>query len=222
MNVTIPSIPSGRGITDRQYTLLGLIIGLTLEIAVTGIISASVFYIPVTKPKQGKSNCVIGNLFGNSASHYFYLSFDVFVLFKTCVISGFNVWVIVLSGIVFANRVIWTILDIYKSGGYWDEIEQQCHYRQFPLSGIGYNASDMVCDLYCTVVSIIFSWKMLRFSSSGMKELIYQENVLRSFIMLCVNSYAMYGALTITDPFWTLAIFMIQNYTCTYFPPKWF
>ena len=111
--------------------------------------------------------------FGNSASHYFYLSFDLFVLFKTCVISGFHKGVVGMAGIIFVNRLCWTALDISRSGGYWDPVGQQCNYYQFPMSGIAYNASDMICDVFCTLVSVFGTSKI---SKSRIAEVILQEN----------------------------------------------
>ncbi|KAJ3281911.1 hypothetical protein HDU79_010382 [Rhizoclosmatium sp. JEL0117] len=161
------------------------------------------------------SNCVIGSILDNAASHYFYLSFDLFILFKTCVISGYNRVVVVMAAVIYLNRMSWSALDIAKSGGSWDPDGQLCSYVQFPLSGLGYNASDIITDLFASVVSVIFTLKHIKSGFNKIGQVIMQENVLRSLIMLGVNCFEMYASFTITSPFLTLVAYMIQNYTYT-------
>ncbi|ORY39840.1 hypothetical protein BCR33DRAFT_719667, partial [Rhizoclosmatium globosum] len=161
------------------------------------------------------SNCVIGSILDNAASHYFYLSFDIFILFKTCVISGYNKIVVILAAMIYLNRMSWSALDVIKSGGSWDPDAQSCNYFQFPLSGLGYNASDIITDLFASVVSVIFTLKHVKAGFNKIGQVIMQENVLRSGIMLGVNCFEMYASFKVTDPFLTLMAYMIQNYTYT-------
>ncbi|KAJ3023864.1 UNVERIFIED_CONTAM: hypothetical protein HDU68_008433 [Siphonaria sp. JEL0065] len=224
----------------EKYVILGVLGGLTGEISISGIISSSVLAAQTTGGSKlafyimtnfnvacifymfniffdlylVESNCVIGQHIGNSSSHYFYLCFDFFILFKSYAVSGSNQYVLVMSVLIYLHRIAWTVMDIYYSGGVWDPVAQNCNYVQYPLSGIGYNASDMICDFFCTIVSIVFTWKHVKSNFSSIGKVIFQENVIRSSVMLAVNSFEMYASNTWTDPFLTLAAFLIQNYTC--------
>ncbi|KAI9326311.1 hypothetical protein BDR26DRAFT_877513, partial [Obelidium mucronatum] len=203
------------GIGTSNYVILGVLGGLTGEISISGILASIV--LAAQQKKSGRnwafiimtnfnlacifymgnifydlylveSNCVSGQYIGNSSSHYFYLSFDFFILFKSYVVSCFDVWVFRLGFLIFLNRLFWTALDIYSSGGRWDPEIMNCNYVQNPLSGMGYNASDIVVDVFCTIVSLIFTWKHLKSKISRIGEVILQENVIRSAVMLSVNN----------------------------------
>ncbi|KAJ3031025.1 UNVERIFIED_CONTAM: hypothetical protein HDU68_006863 [Siphonaria sp. JEL0065] len=130
-----------------------------------------------------ESNCEIGQHIGNTSSHYFYLSFDFFILFKSYIVSNMNHWVLKSAILIYVNRLFWTVFDVVKSGGVWDPVSQNCNYVQNPVSGIGYNASDMIVDLFCTIVSITFTWRLRKSKITRIAEVILQENDTR-----CLNA----------------------------------
>ncbi|ORY45150.1 hypothetical protein BCR33DRAFT_765591, partial [Rhizoclosmatium globosum] len=226
--------------SSAHFAILGLLNGITLEVGLLGIVATLLFHRFYEKtPKLSitgillinfnmaclfymanfssdwflkESNCQIGNLFGNMASHYFYLSFDAFILFKSFVFSKCDHNVFRVSCILFVHRLFWTIYDIVKSTGEWDPLARYCNYNQNGLSGLGYNASDILIDSFCSIVALLFSWQYLNSDITRIGEVILSENVLRSVCVLFVNSFAIYASLTINDPFMTLITFMLQNY----------
>ncbi|KAI9351522.1 hypothetical protein BDR26DRAFT_432365 [Obelidium mucronatum] len=162
-----------------------------------------------------ESNCWGGQFAGNFVSHYFYLSFDAFILFKSYIISKYSNYVLVGTIAVCVNRAGWTILDLMKSGGPWNSEVNMCLYYQYPLSGLGYNSSDMIIDFFSTAVSTVFTYAQLKSNVSRIGAVILQENVVRSFAGLAINSFSMYVNLNWTDPFMVLSAYLIQSYAYT-------
>ncbi|KAI9326310.1 hypothetical protein BDR26DRAFT_877511 [Obelidium mucronatum] len=233
-------------ISARNYVVLGVLGGITAEVAISGLASTlpQLLYGKTVSNKHSlnytalimtnfnvacliymfnifydlylsRDTCTLGHHLGNASSHYFYLSFDFFILFKSLAVSNMDRWVFRGAIFVFMNRLVWTVLDLIHSGGHWDPVIQQCSYFQHPLSGLGYNISDMIVDLFCTVLSIAFTWRLLNSKVTRIAEIILQENVIRSAIVLTVNSFELYASMTITDPFMTLVSYLIQNYIYT-------
>ncbi|KAJ3031026.1 UNVERIFIED_CONTAM: hypothetical protein HDU68_006864 [Siphonaria sp. JEL0065] len=194
-------------ITQQQYVILGLLIGLTGEISISGIISCLVHHARTKQTRKAgernwtiiiminfnlsclfyllniffdlfliQGNCIVAQHIGNASSQYFYLSFDFFILFKSYTVSNLNIWVFRSAILVFGHRIVWTGLDLAKSGGDWDPLTQTCNYEQNAVTGIGYNGSDIIVDAFCTIVSLLFTWKLMRSKITRIADVIRQEN----------------------------------------------
>ncbi|KAI9329553.1 hypothetical protein BDR26DRAFT_872333, partial [Obelidium mucronatum] len=157
------------------------------------------------------SFCVLGGLISNIISQIFYIHFDLFLLFKTCGTSGYNRYILLGTFAILLNRFVWAFLDIIQSHSYVES--DMCLYYQNPITGLGYNSADMICDAFCTIVSIVFNWKSLYGASFfSMSRVLVQENILRSIIILAVNFFMLYMSASVTDPFLVLCSYFIQNY----------
>ncbi|KAI8826521.1 hypothetical protein BJ741DRAFT_630965 [Chytriomyces cf. hyalinus JEL632] len=75
------------------------------------------------------------------------------------------------------NRVVLNFIAIISTGVYDPETDI-CSYYQYPLSGFGYNAADLICDAFCTVVSIGFNCQYLFPSFGKIGEMIVKDNEL--------------------------------------------
>ncbi|ORY43476.1 hypothetical protein BCR33DRAFT_717683, partial [Rhizoclosmatium globosum] len=160
------------------------------------------------------SNCWSGQRATNVCSHMFYLSFDLFLLYKTYTLSLHSKVVLVAMTVILLHRIVWTVWDIIKSQGVWDDSAQNCEYVQYPTTGIGYNSADIISDSFCTLTAILLNYKSLVTGPvTDSIKVIVQENILRSFVVVTVNSFELYAATNWTDPYLTLLAFLIQNYT---------
>ncbi|TPX47593.1 hypothetical protein CcCBS67573_g10239 [Chytriomyces confervae] len=121
------------------------------------------------------------------------------MLYKTYAVSRNNRVVLYCNFVIVAHRAVWTGWDIAKSTGVYDPVTDICAYYQYPLSGFGYNAADLICDAFCTVVSIGFNFQYLFTSFGKLGEMIVKDNVLRSVLILSINSYLLYANLNVTD-----------------------
>ncbi|ORY45096.1 hypothetical protein BCR33DRAFT_193276 [Rhizoclosmatium globosum] len=146
----------------------------------------------------------------NITSHVFYCSFNYFLLLKTYMVTRQNSVAAYILVIAFLHRLCWTLMDIVSSKGQW--VNHDCIYDQNTLSAIGYNAADILIDVICTGLSVAYSWEFLGSDFTRIGEIIVRENVLRSLMILSVNSFEIYAVCTFTDPFALNIAFSIQNY----------
>ncbi|TPX55326.1 hypothetical protein CcCBS67573_g09488 [Chytriomyces confervae] len=137
------------------------------------------------------------------------------MLYKTYAVSRNNRVVLHCNFVIVAHRAVWTGWDIAKSTGVYYPVTDICAYYQYPLSGFGYNAADLICDAFCTVVSIGFNFQYLFTSFGKLGEMIVKDNVLRSVLILSTNSYLLYVNLNVTDQMTILVAYMLQNYMYT-------
>ncbi|ORY45097.1 hypothetical protein BCR33DRAFT_716438 [Rhizoclosmatium globosum] len=85
-------------------------------------------------------------------------------------------------------------MDIVSSKGQW--VDQECVYDQNPLSGIGYNAADILIDVVCSGLSILYSWEFLSSDFTRIGEVIVGENgkyILNIVIIIYCGSLAIFG-----------------------------
>ncbi|KAI9333574.1 hypothetical protein BDR26DRAFT_868142 [Obelidium mucronatum] len=159
-----------------------------------------------------EGNCIAGNFVANFTSHLFYLSFDTFLLYKTYSISlqnRFIVWGVV---ILFIHRLVWTVWDIVASTGVWDADTQTCSYQQFPITGVGYNVSDILIDCFATTVAVSFNYSSLSSNLSQTVQVLVKENILRTAFITSINLYGLYSSAFITDIFLFNLTYNIQDY----------
>ncbi|TPX50893.1 hypothetical protein CcCBS67573_g10065 [Chytriomyces confervae] len=233
----------GSGLSIPQYAFLSIIVGLVIEISFTGIITILLRLFKKGGSKNfwkvaslmlffnvwcivymvfftlsffaAKENCVVINTMSNISSQFFYVTYDLFMLYKTYAVSRNNRVVLYCIFVIVAHRAVWTGWDIAKSTGVYDPETDVCAYYQYPLSGFGYNAADLICDAFCTVVAIGFNCQFLFTSFGKLGEMIVKDNVLRSVLILSVNSYLLYVNLNVSDLMTILVAYMLQNYMYT-------
>ncbi|TPX50894.1 hypothetical protein CcCBS67573_g10063 [Chytriomyces confervae] len=237
-----PDSSSGGGLSISQFALLSIIVGLVIEVSFTGILAITlrmlrkesknfwkmaclmllcnvwciVFMVFSTLSNfADKENCVLINALSNVSAHLFYVTCDVFLLYKTYAVSKCSKTVRAFSVLLLAHRLVWSVWDLAKSGGVVDPVTDACYYYQYPLSGFGYNAVDLVIDVICTLASIVANWNYLFTSFGQLAEVLAKENILRSILILSINSYVMYINLHVEDFMTILVAYMLQNYIYT-------
>ncbi|KAJ3071840.1 hypothetical protein HDU98_004731, partial [Podochytrium sp. JEL0797] len=76
---------------------------------------------------QGVVQCETFQVVSDFSFHLFSVSFDCFMLYKTYIVSGSNNIVQGVAWVLLANRLVWSIYDLVKSGGIWDPVNLQCN-----------------------------------------------------------------------------------------------
>ncbi|TPX55867.1 hypothetical protein CcCBS67573_g09419 [Chytriomyces confervae] len=229
-------------LTVFQLSILTLILGLTAEVALSGIISTICFIL-----KKGinqswrlatiitffnvwciaymccffassflvKETCDSGTFVTNLASHFFYNAFDAFLLYKAFATSSGNGAVFYACVLLIAHRMAWSGADLFHVVASWDADNRTCQSVANAVTGIGYNAADIAIDLFSTIVSIGSNWKLMGTSYGKMVEVIAYDNILRSVVVLSITSYGIYVSATSTDLYTILISFCVQNYVYT-------
>ncbi|TPX55330.1 hypothetical protein CcCBS67573_g09485 [Chytriomyces confervae] len=206
-----------------QSMAFALTSGLTIEIACSGLIAAACQFYDEEKVSVSSIITIAFNIatviyasitvWSNLlVAQIFYVLFDVFMLMKTYAVSAFSPNVLIGCIAVGLYRVSWAVVDIAKSHGYWDPEERRCAYYQYPVSGIGYNSADIIVDVFSTIVALAYNWKHLKTSISQIRKVLIQENLLRSLIILALNSFEIYAALSWTNAFDCTMAYQSQNY----------
>ncbi|KAI8619345.1 hypothetical protein BC830DRAFT_1104533 [Chytriomyces sp. MP71] len=232
-----PSTPSTTSIS--QFLLYGALTGLTIMAGLTGLFAVTTrWWFSEKKPAAywmvsiamtifnvfaivfsvfftftfilGPENCVIGYLLTNLSSQLFFLAFDIFLCLKTSAVCQFNKPALGILTLTILNRVFWAIFDLTQSFGVYDSAEG-CIYQQNALTGIGYNAADIICDAFCTVISLGANWRIVKSNFSEIARVLVQENVLRSFLILTMNSVMIYVSAHDSDPFTLTIAYFVQN-----------
>ncbi|KAI8826524.1 hypothetical protein BJ741DRAFT_39977 [Chytriomyces cf. hyalinus JEL632] len=230
------------GLSISQFALLSIIVGLAIEVSFTGILAITlrmlrkesknfwkmaclmllcnvwciVFMVFLTLSNFAvKENCIVINALSNVSGHSFYVTCDVFLLYKTYAVSKRNKRVLAFSALLLAHRLVWSLWDLVKSGGVVDPVTDMCYYNQYPLVGFGFNTADLIIDAFCTLVSIMANWDYLFTSFGQLAEVVAKENILRSVLILSINSYVMYINLHVEDLMTILMAYMLQNYAYT-------
>ncbi|KAI8617271.1 hypothetical protein BC830DRAFT_1114340 [Chytriomyces sp. MP71] len=159
------------------------------------------------------SNCRAGSMFVNFLSHCTYFTFDCFTCFKTYLYSDGDPRVKWCTIAILSARIGVAALDIYSSYSVWDG--NLCNYIQWPASGIAYNTLDIFIDLYCTIVSIQCATKFLEWDFTRIGEIIINENIIRSAVMLGVNLLEIYVSYTVANQYFLFIAYTIQNLAYT-------
>ncbi|ORY31452.1 hypothetical protein BCR33DRAFT_744557 [Rhizoclosmatium globosum] len=125
----------------------------------------------------------------NIAYQLFYTTFDAFLLFKTSRVWSHTRWFVVVSSIFMANRIGWAIYELGSAREPWSS--QTSLTAQNVLSASGVLASDIACDVFCTVMTILLVCKMKTHSEkpNPLFAVLWQEN--------CKAYSSMIGGLTL-------------------------
>ncbi|KAJ3393800.1 hypothetical protein HDU80_010651 [Chytriomyces hyalinus] len=165
-----------------------------------------------------ESMCSTGATVVNVMSHCFYVSFNVFLMYKAYRTSGDHVAVCVAGALLLLHRIGWAIADIAWSRGFWDVAMESCRHLQNRATGVGYISADFAVAISSLLISVSFNFQSLqtaRFVSAT--RVLMQENILRSFIGTAVNAYAIAVCLSDSslDLFDAYLSFTVQNFIYT-------
>ncbi|KAJ3231146.1 hypothetical protein HDU81_003960 [Chytriomyces hyalinus] len=146
----------------------------------------------------------------NIASHLFFLSTEIYILFSAYAISNRHVWVRIISITIVLHRLGWALYDIYESYGFYDEEIPYCEYIQNPVSAY-YSIGDIVADCFATLVIVIVAVVRLGGTSNVSLGLI-QRNLLRSLTVVGTSTFAVYAGVNWVNQFWTGWSYAFQAY----------
>ncbi|KAJ3063659.1 hypothetical protein HDU98_000543 [Podochytrium sp. JEL0797] len=228
------AIPS---MTNIQYLAVGIGEGMAFQIIIAGstgilwhnwrqlkhihyiMLTFNTIAIPVRILQclalyafQGQHACHYNFFVENAVCHFFDISFDCFLLYKSYIVSGYNKWVRAFIAICFVNRLVWTVLDIPKSHGNWDATTQTCNYYDDPITGLTWNLSDIFMDLASTFISVYFCWGQLTSNFNQIAKVIVTDNILRSVVTCAINIYIIFSGYYVTNPFWGYFIYVIRDW----------
>ncbi|KAJ3063375.1 hypothetical protein HDU98_000820 [Podochytrium sp. JEL0797] len=223
--------------TFEQYWAIGVAAGIVFQMAIAGLTATlisnwgelklvhyimSVFNVLTVLHKiiqclalhvsYGDSACELGFKMDNDFSHFYDVSFDVFLLYKSWVVSGYNKWVRILFVLLLLNRCGWTVWDMNSAGGKWDAVDQQCHYYDNALTGLMWNLSDISMDIASTIVSLWSCWDALKTDFGQVAKVIAADNVLRSVVTSAVNLYIIIMGYQSTNPFTSFMTYLIRDW----------
>ncbi|ORY45092.1 hypothetical protein BCR33DRAFT_716434 [Rhizoclosmatium globosum] len=161
--------------------------------------------------------CFPGQIVVNLASQVYYISFDVFLLYKTYALCPAKPRIRLSIGLVILHRFLWTLADLVSSRGIYNDATNACEYYQNPITGFGYNASDIICDLFCTYIAVSKNWSHLSRHSKNFSivaRIVVHENILRSVIVLLVNSFEAFVFIGINSKnvFLAWLAYLVQDY----------
>ncbi|KAJ3233505.1 hypothetical protein HDU81_002246 [Chytriomyces hyalinus] len=130
---------------------------------------------------RGNGACVYGNYTQNISYHLCMIAFNLFILYKACVITLKNKWVVLAAGICLLTRVVFGLGDMATSHGYIDAPTGECLWSFSSTILFGYMGADVVADLFGTVVTISSVWV---FKETSFSKVLMAENVTRSAVSL--------------------------------------
>ncbi|ORY44859.1 hypothetical protein BCR33DRAFT_737848 [Rhizoclosmatium globosum] len=70
----------------------------------------------------------------------------------------------------------------------------------------------MICDIFCTIVAIAFNLKNFNSQFQRFAMILVQENIIRSILVVAINSAMLYATQNVTDPYLLTLYFAIQNW----------
>ncbi|KAJ3062081.1 hypothetical protein HDU98_002005 [Podochytrium sp. JEL0797] len=235
----IPNTTMGPpGMTFGQYITLGGLYGVTITISVIGLIGTLMTFLSSQSKQFWKvaaimslfnvvsiifsflfatvlvaspGECAQHDLWVNISSHTFFFLFDSFMLFKTYATTSCNKYVLVGIVIILTHRVGWGIADVVSCEGRWDPEGLACNHYQNPTTGLGYNSADLIADVFATLTCLGFNYKAFSQKWATVIRTLIQENILRSMVIVSINSVLLWVSAHVTDPFTATVCFVVQN-----------
>ncbi|ORY41739.1 hypothetical protein BCR33DRAFT_718860, partial [Rhizoclosmatium globosum] len=81
-------------------------------------------------------------------------TFNVFILYKSYIVTDKSQVYLVVAILAFLYRIAWTIADLVWTGGSWDPVANVCNYNYSELAGFHYTIADIICDVVATAGSV--------------------------------------------------------------------
>ncbi|KAJ3241956.1 hypothetical protein HDU78_001557 [Chytriomyces hyalinus] len=244
VNLTIDAVfgPPALGspyINDAQYAVLGVILGMTIEISFTGLITTLCRALQgsVTQGEEffvigiimtifnfvciayqslvawvfflGEEQCGYGSLVGNVFLHIFNLGFDIFMLYKTYCVAAYDLRVQYTAMAIIAHRFGWAIVDIMTSKGVWNPDLQYCAYAQDIVTFKGYASSDMISHIFACILSLVFGCLNFEGDLAGVGKSLVEGNILRSVVTVAICAYSTASGLEFNSGSYSAAVAML-------------
>ncbi|KAI9349567.1 hypothetical protein BDR26DRAFT_628558 [Obelidium mucronatum] len=195
--------------TRKESPFMTLLIVIFNAGAMLSFIMSVVVFLPLTE-----HNCIGVDWFSNFIWHVYFVTFNIFVLYKSYIVTDRNTVYAVAASLAFLYRIAWTIPDLVWTGGIWDSEKQECNYHFSHLAGFHYTIADIICDVVATAGAVTMFLRpenrSLGFSSLWIQ--LVKENVIRSVVTLIVNPIVMYMNLAHLDSDTMTLVYMSQNY----------
>ncbi|KAJ3295351.1 hypothetical protein HDU79_009405 [Rhizoclosmatium sp. JEL0117] len=178
--------------------------------AMISFIFSILIWIPLTE-----STCVPVDWFSVFIWHFYFIVFNIFVLYKSYIVTDKSQVYLVVAILAFFYRIAWTIVDLMWTGGSWDPIAGVCNYYYSEVTGFHYTIADIICDVVATAGSVTMFLKpenrALEYQSLWFQ--LMKENVLRSVITLMVNPVVVVMNNAHLDANTMTLVYTAQNYT---------
>ncbi|KAJ3073413.1 hypothetical protein HDU98_001597, partial [Podochytrium sp. JEL0797] len=162
-----------------------------LVVLICNVLSALSAVLFIAGSLATQLNCFSIELAMNLAYHFFMLTFDGFILYKTYLVTSEARWFLILAGVALLNRVPWMALDFRDSYGEWDFVNEVCIWNQNSTTSLGYMSADIFCDLCATITALAYCSKYFSTNIRQLFVVLATENVLRSFFSLLITSISM-------------------------------
>ncbi|KAI8607649.1 hypothetical protein BC830DRAFT_97498 [Chytriomyces sp. MP71] len=103
--------------------------------------------------------CAPVNFLANLCFHFFYVLFDVFILFKSYAVTRFSKAFGYAALLAVLYRIGWGISDLYCSQGQWllplaEHATGTCNFNQNGFTGFNSTVGDLVCDFLATIAAV--------------------------------------------------------------------
>ncbi|KAI9349787.1 hypothetical protein BDR26DRAFT_852802 [Obelidium mucronatum] len=182
-----------------------------------GNMAYAVIYTRFTFFVNVSASCMVAGYALNAISHFVVVIFDCFLLFKmfhTVRLKKHKKMLYWVIGSILANRATWTVVDLFVSFPIWDSDNNVCYYIQNQITGIGYNLSDILCDVIVTLVSVVANWHFVGVDMSPLVRVLLIENMIRSVVVFTMNIVVMALVNNVQDEFSVAVVFLVQGYIC--------
>ncbi|KAJ3077232.1 hypothetical protein HDU98_006419 [Podochytrium sp. JEL0797] len=146
------------------------------------VLSAGLFY-------GETASCLSGMAYENISAHVTLIAYDIFLLYKTFVVSEGDLKVYRIGAVLLLFRVAWAIWDICVSRGSWDPVALHCDFSQDLTSVTIYTATDILIATVCTAFSL------LNIDTTAPFHSLLKDNTLRCLCTITITSYLLYTTL---------------------------
>ncbi|ORY41742.1 hypothetical protein BCR33DRAFT_739723 [Rhizoclosmatium globosum] len=158
---TIGFFTSGARLLDILYAkkktespFLTLLIVMFNLGAMISLVVSVLTWIPLSE-----TTCVPVDFLSNIAWHFYFIVFDVFILYKSYIVTDKNAIYLWIASLSFLYRISWTIPDLMWTGGTWDPATETCIYNYNALTGFHYTIADILCDVVATAGAVTMFMK---------------------------------------------------------------
>ncbi|ORY53605.1 hypothetical protein BCR33DRAFT_710993 [Rhizoclosmatium globosum] len=167
-------------------TFSSMMMALALENSMRGISLA------VERFQDSGSQLVLNTIFaGNSSASS--TSLDMFLLYKTWLLSSKNRLFLGVSVFIILFRMATAGRDLYLSYGFWDNQNCYCAWIAVPGSFNLYAMGDIAADILSTASTILIGHFYLKSDLSKLAKVLILENVIRSVCSLSSTAFVLWA-----------------------------
>ncbi|KAJ3076133.1 hypothetical protein HDU98_005552 [Podochytrium sp. JEL0797] len=144
--------------------------------------------------------------------HLAIITFSVFILYRTWLVTSQNKYFLAFAIVAFLNRTAWAIYDLstvasyISTGGF-------CQLKSLITPQVGYLASTIFIDIGCTIPTLLISLFYFKHSELGsLFAVMAWENLIRTTFVLAIQSVLVWATLGNVDSNWAYIIQASQGY----------